>query len=508
MEEKDDAKLDQPKNGRKQSPFYNTTSMIGIGIALMAISLIVFMYLLDLFSQHNNPYVGLITFVALPPVLFFGIFLYLLGGYRTNKRRKRGENDQHLPRIDFNDRRQRRIFSYVAMGGVVFMAISAFGSYQAYEYTDSVEFCGEVCHSVMKPEYTAYISSPHARVKCTQCHIGEGATWYVKSKMSGAYQVYSTIFNKYSRPISTPIENLRPARETCEQCHWPSHFYSQKLVDRRYFASDEENTPYDMSMLMKIGGEEHGKTEGIHAHMYLDADIYYIATDPQRQNIPYVELRGKDGSVTVYKSTEEEISDEQIKKMPKRLVDCIDCHNRPSHQYFHPAKSVNNAMNSGTIDASLPEIKRLAVELLEEEYKTEKEALAKIEAEVRKFYEESYAQVTTAKRQQLEQSIKQIQRIYSTSYFPEMKTSWRAFPDNTDHMYAKGCFRCHDDKHVSLDGKRKISSDCNSCHTILTQGFGDARKVNMKGLEFQHPMDIGDKWKTTMCRDCHAPPKE
>lgn len=508
MADNDAAEAPKVKRKRSRGSFYNTTSMIGTILAVTTLVLMVFLYVLDMFSGHNNPYVGLITFVALPPVLIFGIFLYFLGGYLTNKRLKAGEKNQHLPKIDLNDEKHRRVFTSLMVGGVIFMAISAFGSYQAYEYTDSVQFCGEVCHGVMKPEHTAYLNSPHARVKCTQCHIGEGATWYVKSKLSGAYQVYSTLFNKYSRPIPTPIHNLRPAKETCEQCHWPSHFYSQKLVDRKYYLADETNTEYQMSMLMKIGGEEHGKTEGIHAHMYLDTDIYYIATDPQRQNIPYVEARGKDGSVIIYKSSDEQISDEQIAKSEKRIVDCIDCHNRPSHRYPHPAKNINNAMNTGAIDPSLPEIKRLGVELLEGEYKTESEARTKIADEIRKFYAESYADVSTQKKTAIDGAIAQIQRIYSSSYFPEMKTSWRYFPDNTDHMYAKGCFRCHDDKHVSLDGKRKIRSDCNSCHTILTQGGGAAQKVGIKGLEFQHPVDIGEEWKTTLCRDCHAPAKE
>ena len=40
--------------------------------------------------------------------------------------------------------------------------------------------------SVMEPEYTAYQFSPHARVGCVQCHIGSGASYFVKSKLSGS----------------------------------------------------------------------------------------------------------------------------------------------------------------------------------------------------------------------------------------------------------------------------------------------------------------------------------
>lgn len=496
----------EKKEPKKRLPrsFYNTTSMLGFGLAGLVLGLIVFLFVLDYFSGGSSPYLGLLTFVAMPPILIIGILMGFVGMWRAGRRMRRGEPEGELPRIDFNNKKHRHAFSLIAFGGFVFMAISAFGSYQAYEYTESVEFCGEVCHDVMKPEYVAYQNSPHARVTCVQCHIGSGATWYVKSKISGAYQVYSTLFNKYSRPIPTPIANLRPAKETCETCHWPSHFHSQKLVDRTYYGSDEENTPFEMSMLMKIGGESHGSSEGIHAHMYLDTEISYIATDPQRQVIPYVEARDKNGNVTIYRSTEDPITDEQIKKGERRIVDCIDCHNRPSHQYPPPQKTVNAALTAGAIDLSLPEIKRLAVELLEKPYKTEKEALAAISKEARAFYDEYYADAAKQKSKELNQAIEQIQRIYKTTYFPEMRTNWRAFPDNTDHMYAKGCFRCHDDKHVSEDGKRKISSDCNSCHTILSQGKGQSLQVDRNGLTFQHPIDIGEEWKTTMCKDCHV----
>lgn len=492
------------KKRRLPASFYNTTSLIGFVLSVLVIALIFLIYLLDTFSGINNPYVGLITFIGLPPFFILGVLMVFVGMFRASRRAKRGIAEKPLPQIDFNNKKHRRAFTLLAFGGLVFMALSAFGSYQAYEYTDSVEFCGEVCHGVMKPEYVAYQNSPHARVTCTQCHIGEGATWYVKSKFSGAYQVYSTIFNKYSRPIETPIANLRPARETCEQCHWPSHFYSQKLFDKTYYLQDEENTKFETTMLMKIGGSEHGASEGIHAHMYIDNEISYIATDRQRQVIPYVESRSKDGKITIYRSTEDEISEDQIKKGERRIVDCIDCHNRPSHRFPHPARSVDTAITKGWIDSTLPEVKRLAVELLEKPYKTEAEALASIHKEFATFYKENYEKETADKSSQLEAAAKQLQKIYRISYFPEMKADWRSFPNNLDHLYSKGCFRCHDNKHVSADGK-VISNDCNTCHTIVAQtGEDGKRQVGIDGLQFRHPIDIGDEWKTTPCKSCHV----
>jgi hypothetical protein len=489
---------------RLPAVFYNTTSMIGMTIALTALAMIAFLFILTAFSNNSNPYMGLITFIGLPAVMLFGFFIALVGIRRAVKRARRGQEAATLPVLDFNNSKHRYAFTTILIGGLCLMAISGFGTYQAYEYTESVQFCGKVCHNVMKPEYTAYLNSPHARVACVQCHIGSGAEWYVRSKVSGSYQVYSVLFNKFKKPIETPIHNLRPATETCEQCHWPKHYYAQKLKDRQYFLSDEKNTPFQTSMLMKIGGAEQGATEGIHAHMYLDNQVSYISIDRQRQLIPYVEMKDKNGKVTIYKSTDLKATDQDLRKGERRLVDCIDCHNRPAHQYRHPEVSVNQAMARGLIDPRIPEIKMKAVEELEKPYKTEDEALSTIKTELEKYYKESHPKEAAELAEPLRLAIAQIQTIYKTNYFPEMKVSWKEFPSNLDHMHSSGCFRCHDDKHVSSDGK-VISKNCQTCHTMLSvQPPGVKRQTNIQGVPFQHPVDVGDEWKTTPCKDCHG----
>jgi len=488
--------------------FYNTTSMIGVTIAFTSLAMIAFLFILTALSGSSNPYMGLITFIALPGLMLFGFFIALVGLRRAVKRARRGEEAGKLPVLDFNNSKTRYAFTSFLIGGLALMAISGFGTFQAYEYTESVEFCGKVCHNVMKPEYTAYLNSPHARVPCVQCHIGSGAEWWVRSKVSGSYQVYSVLFNKYHRPVETPIKNLRPAAETCEQCHWPKHFYAQKLKDRSYFLSDEKNTPFQLSMLMKIGGSELGATEGIHAHMYLDRKVTYISIDRQRQIIPYVEMKDQQGKVTTYRSTEIKATDQDLRNGERRMVDCIDCHNRPSHQYRHPEISVNQAMTRNLINTQLPEIKMKSVEVLEGLYKTEPEALAKIREDLTAYYNKEHPAEVKSMGAQLESTIRQVQQIYSTNYFPEMNVNWKEFPNNLDHMHSSGCFRCHDDKHVSPEG-RVISKNCNTCHTILSiQPPGKTRTTDYKGLAFQHPVDIGDEWKTTPCKDCHGKQKE
>lgn len=492
---------------RLPSVFYNTTSMIGMTVVAIAFSMIVFLFVLDWFSGGGNPYMGIITFVVLPGILLFGLTVALVGLFRAMRRARRGIPEGPKPIIDLNQPRHRRAFTMLMVGGLFLMAISAFGTFKTYEYTESVEFCGKVCHNVMKPEYTAYLNSPHARVKCVECHVGAGADWYVKSKITGAYQVYSVLFNKYHRPIETPIKNLRPAKETCEQCHWPRNFYSQKLKDRQYYLSDEKNTPFQLSMLMKIGGTQQGTTSGIHAHMYLDNEVTYISIDRQRQLIPYVEMKDKNGKVTVYRSTDLKATDQDLRNGEHRLVDCIDCHNRPSHQYRHPEQSVNEAMARGLIDPRIPEIKMKSLEVLEKPYKTEGEALATIKADIEKYYKENHAAEAQSMAPQLAAAINQLQSIYSVNFFPEMNVSWKEFPNNTDHMHSSGCFRCHDDKHVSKDGK-VISKNCQTCHTILSEQSEDGvRRTSLDGVPFVHPMGMED-WKTTPCKDCHGKQQE
>jgi nitrate/TMAO reductase-like tetraheme cytochrome c subunit len=392
---------------------------------------------------------------------------------------------------------------------VLLLLFSAFGSFKAYEYTDSDQFCGTVCHSVMTPEYTAYQNSPHAHVGCVKCHIGSGADWYVRSKITGAYQIYSVTFNKYSRPIPTPIKNLRPASETCEQCHWPKAFYSKMEKVKNYYLSDEENSKMSLLLSINIGGgnEESGVTSGIHWHMNIANKVTYIATDEERQVIPWVKIKFLDGKETVYRSTSAKLPADKMKAENMRTMDCIDCHNRPSHIYNPPATSVNNLMASALIDPQLPYAKSISVQALETEYSKKEIALDSIKTIIEDFYSSNYPDIAANKKSQIEKTVQEVQKIYSRNYFPEMNVSWHHFPNNIGHLYSPGCFRCHDGKHVSSDGKI-IPKDCNICHTILSEQIGNEKpEFSVTGVEYRHPVDVGNSWKTLLCSDCHSQSK-
>lgn len=507
MAPEQDPVLEELKRKRRfPNAFYNPITLAGLGIALLSISLIVFLVALDVFSSTSKPYVGVLAFIIMPILFIFGGVLVFYGAWRYHRiLLHTGAVIYRLPRLDLNDPRHLRAVLIGGFGIFLVISMAAFTSYQAYEYTESDEFCGATCHEVMSPEYTAYQFSPHARVGCVECHIGSGADYFVKSKLSGSYQVYAVAFNKFPRPIPTPIQNLRPAQETCEQCHWPKNFFSEKMHKNTYFLSDEKNTQWDLDLLMKIGGGniEVGPTSGIHWHMNIAHQVTYGTLDSSRQVIAWARSRDSSGAERVYWNLDQPLTAEDSSKIVERRMDCLDCHNRPSHAYHPPAASVNTSMAYGWIDPSLPYIKSVSVDALERPYSTKPAALDSIRHLLTSYYNESYPDVARTKSGQIEQTISELQKIYSRNYFPEMRVSWKKYPDNIGHLYYPGCFRCHNGKHATTEGK-VLSRDCNACHTILAQQFKDDKlRMSLGGVEYRHPVDIGDAWKEMNCSDCH-----
>ena len=496
---------EEVESGRKvPGLFRNYISFAGAGIAIASFASVVLLFLIDETSKTNNPYIGILAYIIFPSVLIFGIFIIFLG-MLVERRRRRNISPSEIrayPIIDLNDPRRRRNFFAFLSAMFLFIFVSAFGSYRAYEFSESVEFCGTTCHTVMRPEFTAYKAGAHARVRCVDCHVGAGAGWYVRSKLSGAYQLYSVTFHKYSRPITTPVHNLRPAPETCEQCHWPEKFFGAQLKIFNHYGYDEYNSLRQTRMLINVGGgsPRTGQVQGIHWHMNIANEITYFATDDHRQNIPWVQIRDWQGRVTVYTATNAQLTPQQIAAAPKRKMDCVDCHNRPAHVYVPPNRAVDESFVAGKLDASLPFLKRQAVEVLSKPYATTDEALNSIASGLDGFYRTNYPDVYSSQSDAIKSSIAEVQRIYQTYFFPEMRTDWQTHPDNIGHYYFQGCFRCHDGQHVSSTGQM-IRNDCNICHTVLDQTNEGTTTASQNG-SFQHPVDLGDL-ASLKCTVCH-----
>jgi nitrate/TMAO reductase-like tetraheme cytochrome c subunit len=483
----------------------NFISLFGASVAAASLLAIFFLIFIELSEAADKPYLGIFTYIIFPAVMILGLLVVLAGMLIERRRRRRlapGEIKAY-PVLDLNDPRRRRSLFVFIVATFIFVLLSAYGSYRAYEYTETVAFCGVTCHSVMKPEYVAYQASPHARVRCVDCHVGPGAGWYVRSKLSGAYQVYSVWFNKYPRPIKSPVHSLRPAQDTCEQCHWPEKFFGAQLKVFNRYAYDEGNSLSQTRMLINTGGGSPvtGQVAGIHWHMNIANEITYVARDEQRQEVQWVRVKDREGKVTEYFGPGERLSPQQIEAAAKRRMDCVDCHNRPAHIYLPPDTAVDQALAAGRLDAGLPFIKRQAVEVLSKPYSSEDEAVNAIASELDDYYRTSHAGLHAEKAGAIKSAVAEVQRIYQTYIFPEMKTDWRTHPNNIGHYYFAGCFRCHDGRHTSAAGQ-VIRNDCNICHTVLDQSVG-GNALTVRGGAFQHPVDLGDLAKYN-CTHCHT----
>ena len=349
----------------------------------------------------------------------------------------------------------------------------------------------------------AHQASAHARVRCVDCHVGTGAGWYVRSKLSGTRQVFKTALGTFPRPIETPVANLRPAPETCEQCHWPKKFWGAQLKVINHYGSDEKNTPRQLRLLIKTGGGDPnaGVASGIHWHMNIGNTITYWS-DAKRQNIPFIRIQDQSGKVTEYSAQGSDVSPAALAKLQTKKMDCVDCHNRPTHIYMPPDRSVDQSLTAHRIDQSLPFAKAQGVEILSADYKTTDEALKAIATKIPAFYKEKYPDIANTKQKEIAAMVSDLQRIFQQSIFPEMKVNWKTHPDNVGHFYFQGCFRCHDGNHVSKEGK-VITKDCNTCHTLLGQEEGGvAIQGSSEAIKFQHPVDLGDMTAVN-CSDCH-----
>jgi len=463
----------------------NPITMVGAVVTTSAAVTMIGAWVLDAVRERPvHPYAGIALFVILPGVFVLGLLLMPIGVYwRRRKLRARGELPSEYPPIDLRHGLIRRGLALVGILTLLNVGLLSAATYQGVSYMDSTEFCGLTCHSVMAPEYTAFKNSSHSRVGCVECHIGPGAPWFVRSKLSGTRQVFAVNLRTYSRPIPSPVKHLRPARETCEHCHWPQKFVGDEVVVRTKYASDEANTPLTTVLVLKVGG--HGGAEGTGIHgRHLDATerISYVATDDRRQVIPRVTYRADDGSTVEYVSQEIKATPEELARGEHRKMDCMDCHNRPAHTFELPERAVDEAMADGRIGVALPFVKKKAVELLRAEYPDQANASRRISEGLAEFYKTSYPELYRKSRAQVDRASQELIAIYTRNVFPDMKVGWGTYPNNIGHEDFPGCFRCHDETHEASDG-RTITQSCDACHKLLAQEENDPKILSDLGLK-------------------------
>ena len=444
---------------------HNAISLIGTALAVASLVLIASLFTMQQFGFEGGPYLGILTFLILPMIFVLGLVLIPIGAVLYRRRIRKtpgGEGAPLLPVFDLNVPHTRRWLLIFLGATMVNIIILASATYKGVEVMESVEFCGLACHSVMEPEHTAHSRSPHSRVACADCHIGPGADWFVKSKMDGAWQLVSVALDLYPRPIPTPLHDLRPARDTCEQCHWPTKFVGDKLKVIKHYEDDEANTELTTALLLKVGGADGAVSHGIHWHVDPGMEIRY-RSDETREEIYEVEYTGPDGSVTNYAD----------RRAPEdggvwRTMDCVDCHNRPSHIYKPAHSEIDRVITEGLIDTSLPFVKREGLRIVDAEYASHEEARAVISEELQTFYAENYPEVAAGKADAITAAADALGDVYAVNVFPNMQVWWDTYPNHIGHEQSPGCTRCHA-RNMRTADREQISADCDLCHVLLAQ---------------------------------------
>jgi hypothetical protein len=436
-------------------------------------------WLVELFGRPNdNPYLGIIFFLILPALFVLGLVLIPVGLFlRRAKLKKAGLIPAVFPQIDINDRVFRHGLDIVLLATIANLLVVAMASYRGAAYMDSPTFCGQSCH-VMQPEYTAYKTAAHSHVACVDCHIGSGAASYFAAKVNGTKQLMEVTFNRYPTPIESPVKNLRPARYICEGCHSPDRFIGEKLLVKSYFADDEKNSETQTVLVLHLGGRDSlSQLKGIHGvHL---GHIEYVTTDSTRTAIPWVQKQNDDGSVTEFATA---AASKGAPPGERRLMDCIDCHNRASHTFVTAEDGLNRAMADGAISPELPWVHKKGLELLKATYSSDDEARVKIPEALQAFYRSEHPEVLNSKAALVKTASDALVTLYTQNVFPFMKVTWGTHPNHIGHMSYPGCFRCHDGDHVSKDGK-SITQDCAACHNLLVMDEAKPKVLSDLGIQ-------------------------
>ena len=458
----------------------NWTGTAGVVLATSAFILFVFMELLRVTEIVTNSYVGLLTYLFLPVLFIVGLTLVPIGWMRF--KRTSGKDMDGLLHDRFPDDTVRsmglgsNLMGVIAVLTLVNLMFFGLGGARMLHFMDEPEFCGTACHQVMNPEWVTYQSSPHAHVRCVDCHVGEGAGALLDAKLNGLWQVISATFDLYERPIPTPVHNLRPARETCEKCHWPDKFYGERIKTITKFAPDEAVTTSYTTLALKIGSGTGRQAGTIHWHIAAENEVRYQQVDDKRRVMEWVEVRRGDD---FHRYTNRALASQMARHggkageagkaaeaHPIRSMDCVDCHNRATHIYEDPEVALNAAMASGAVARDIPYAKRAALSALLGNYASNDAARKGIERNVMGYYEREHPQVFRRNLDGLDKMVTALQEIYARNVHPQMNIEWNAYPSNLGHRGDTGCFRCHNGDMVDEAGQ-SISYDCTLCHSIL-----------------------------------------
>ena len=403
-----------------------------------------------------------------------------------------------------------RLLPYAALVGFGALIFALTGA--GWEYTNSSEFCGTVCHT-MPPEYASYQISPHSRVNCVECHIGRGliATQFTR-KASDIMHVVRTVAADYEVPIYS--KNLRPASQICERCHSPDKFSDDSVREYKRYDAERNNAPKTTHLIFRTGGgtAREGRGKGIHWH--IENEVQYIATDDPHldQEIPWVRVTYADtGEVDEYIDIEADLPADFVAQNEDNIktVDCMTCHNRISHLFRTPSDALDDAMARGVISPQIPYFKKNAVEVMERQYPSMSEAQWAVKG-LKGYYQVNWPDYYAQNQELVDQAVDNLSEIYERMVFPTMDVSWETHPNNLGHQETAGCFRCHDGKHMNQDNE-SIRIECNLCHSIPLKNRPDGTIPSLPVAEvFAPESHIDSNWVSRhrfefddTCAGCH-----
>jgi hypothetical protein len=450
-------------------------SMAGVALVTLAGFSWLFVLPQQLGGRVSNPYIGLLLFGAIPAVFFAGLALIPVGLALARRR-----VTEDFSQLQYRRGAWRKAGIFFAVMTVVNLVIGSQLSYRAVEHMDTSQFCGQTCH-VMQPEFTAHMQPPHQAVECASCHIVPGAAGWFHAKMNGMLQLKAVVLNDFPRPIESALESnkLVSSADTCEQCHARDKIIGPRLKVIQKYKDDQTNTPIESVLLMLVGG---GATGGIHgAHLGRGVHIRYAASDKKRQTIPWVQYENtesrqkRDYALASLKA-------ETLSSLPVFEMQCVDCHNRAAHSFETAEKAIDQAVTAGQIAGSLPFVKKTGIALLKTAYTSQDEAAQKIQAAFNDFYQKNYGDVWAKQSNDVQRAGQALAAIYNRNVFPDLKVTWGTYPNNLGHMDDPGCFRCHDDSHISAD-KKTIPQDCGACHDLLADEEASPAILKTLGLD-------------------------
>jgi len=414
----------------------------------------------------RNAYIGLITYLLFPALFIIGLVLIPIGWYKY--RRLRGLPTKRLLEEKFSseDVQARsfgsRVFLTIILFTLINVAFITTAGIRMLHFMDQAHFCGTACHTVMNPEWVTYQQSPHARVKCVECHVGEGVGALIDSKINGTRQMILAAFDAYHTPSPTPVHQLRPTRETCEKCHWPEKFYGRKIRTHVHYRPDSLSTPFYNTLILKIDAGSRDEKAGIHWHIGAHSTVLFTSVDDEQDEMITVRALQPDSSWKEYTNTR--LANRQVNFKKTRTMDCVDCHNRATHIYQDVEQAVDDLLYNGTIDRAMPYIKREALAAVTGNYPSHPAAMQGIEQHLNGFYMRQNPQPEL--QPQLAGAITGLQNIYNRNIHHQMKIEWGTYPSHLNHANGGGCFRCHNQNMRAEDGSF-IHNECTLCHSFM-----------------------------------------